>query len=51
MYLYYVSHKKHGVKTIKAKNTYNAKKQFASMFNLKSVSTVNAYIKKKGVRS
>jgi hypothetical protein len=47
LYLYYVSHNKHGVKTIEAKNTYNARKQFASMFNLKSISGIRAYVKTK----
>ena len=37
MYLYYVRHKKHGVKTLEAKNTYNACKKFASLFNLNSI--------------
>tara|TARA_R110002020_G_scaffold72418_3_gene186384 strand:+ start:456 stop:629 length:174 start_codon:yes stop_codon:yes gene_type:complete len=43
MYLYYVRHKKHGVKTLEAKNTYNACKKFASLFNLNSISGISAY--------
>lgn len=43
MYLYYVTHNKHGVRTIEAKNTYNACKKFASLFNLKSISGISAY--------
>ena len=44
MYKYYVRHKKYGVKTIEASNTYHACKKFASSFNLKSTSGINAYI-------
>ena len=43
MYLYYVTHNKHGVRTIEAKNTYNACKKFASLFNLNSISGISAY--------
>tara|TARA_R100000951_G_scaffold96785_1_gene86207 strand:- start:1180 stop:1353 length:174 start_codon:yes stop_codon:yes gene_type:complete len=43
MYLYYVRHKKHGVRTLEAKNTYNACKKFASLFNLNSISGISAY--------
>jgi hypothetical protein len=49
MYLYYVSHNKHGVRTIEAKNTYNACKKFASLFNLNSTSGISAYIMTKKV--
>jgi len=44
MYKYYVRHKKYGVKTIEASNTYQACKKFASSFNLKSTSGINAYM-------
>jgi len=49
MYLYYVSHNKHGVRIIEAKNTYNACKEYASLFNLKSTSGISAYIMTKKV--
>ncbi len=49
MYLYYVSHNKHGVKTIEAMNTYRACKEFAAMFNLKSISGIKAYVMTKKV--
>ena len=49
MYLYYVSHNKHGVKTIEAKNTYGACKEFATIFNLKSTSGISAYVMTKKV--
>jgi len=49
MYLYYVSHNKHGVRTIEAKNTYNACKQYATFYNLKSTSGIYAYIMTKKV--
>jgi len=49
MYVYYVSHNKYGTKTIEAKNTYNACKKFASLFNLNSTSGISAYIMTKKV--
>ena len=49
MYLYYVAHKKHGTKTIEAKNTYRACKEFAAMFNLKSIGGIKAYVMTKKV--
>ena len=49
MHLYYVSHNKHGVKFIEAKNTYRACKEFEAMFNLKSISGIKAYVMTKKV--
>lgn len=44
MYLYYVLHNKYGNKTIEASNTYNACKQYATFYNLKSTSGISAYV-------
>ncbi len=44
MYLYYVLHNKYGNKTIEAPNTYNACKQYATFYNLKSTSGISAYL-------